>query len=60
MEIDTNELHMFLGELYPHKDGKRYYIQNPDWGYFSKKDGDIICDFLRKNLFDILDKLKEK
>lgn len=54
--IETNQIDP--SRFYPTKDGKKYYIYSPDWGFFSKKDAEIISSFLSKNLWNIIRKLE--
>ena len=59
IEIDLEKLD-WICEEYGHKDGKRYYIYDPKYGYFSKKEADVITEFLRKNFLDIIYKSENK
>jgi hypothetical protein len=59
IKIDTKKWENFVMS-YPSKDGtsKWYYIWSSDFGMFRKKEAEIISDFLRKNMYEIIKKIK--
>lgn len=47
-------------ELYDIKYGKRrYIIYSEKYGYYTKKEAEIICDFLRFNFLKIINSIQK-